>query len=104
MADDDGTTPDTTVKDLPTSSGTWLQTFHLVMVLDLPDPSSSASGNIAKYFDTIYEQIVFAMTAVMYQEQVLHNFVETECDTLGALKDDYIKQGAHTPTECVFDH
>ncbi|GJE96270.1 nitrogen permease regulator of amino acid transport activity 3-domain-containing protein [Phanerochaete sordida] len=92
-AEDDGTTPDTTVKDLPTSSGTWLQTFHLVMVLDLPDPSSSASGNIAKYFDTIYEQIVFAMTAVMYQEQVLHNFVETECDKLGALKDDYIKQG-----------
>ena len=28
----------------PPSGGTWLQTFHFVIVLDLPDPSSSASG------------------------------------------------------------
>ena len=97
-AEDDGTTPDAAAKDLPPSSGTWLQTFHFVIVLDLPDPSSSATGNIAKYFDTVYEQAVFAMTAVMYQEQVLHNLVETECDKLGALKEDYIKQGAHIVT------
>lgn len=95
-------TPDTPAKDLP-SSGTWLQTFHFVIALDLPDPSSSASGNIAKYFDTIYEQIAFAMTAVMYQEQVLHNFVESECDSLGALKEDYLKRGAlfTYPPDCL---
>ena len=86
-------TPDAPAKDLPPSSGKWLQTFHFVIALDLPDPSSSASGNIAKYFDTIYEQVAFSMTAVMFQEQVLHNFVETECDALGALKDDFIKKG-----------
>ena len=74
-----------------------MQTFHLVVVLELPDPSSSASGNIARYFDTIYEQVAFATTAVLYQEQVLHNFVETECEVLGALKDDYIKKGEHDP-------
>ncbi|KAF5326984.1 hypothetical protein D9619_004812 [Psilocybe cf. subviscida] len=65
----------------------WLQTFHLALVLDLPDPSSSASGNLSKYFNIIYEQIAFTLTAVLYQEQVLSNFVEKECDTLLALKE-----------------
>lgn len=88
-------TPERTPREVPPASA-WLQTFHLVLVLDLPDPSSSASGNIAKYFEIIYEQIAFATTAVLYQEQVLHNFVETECDVLGALKDDYIKRGTRS--------
>jgi hypothetical protein len=34
-----------------------LETFHFVVVLDQPDPSSSATGNVAKYFDIIYEQV-----------------------------------------------
>ncbi|KAJ7659963.1 nitrogen permease regulator of amino acid transport activity 3-domain-containing protein [Mycena rosella] len=65
----------------------WLQRFHFVMVLDVPDPSSSASGNITKYFDIIYEQIAFPIAAILFQEQVLSNFVEEECDILGSLKD-----------------
>ncbi|KAJ7178562.1 nitrogen permease regulator of amino acid transport activity 3-domain-containing protein [Mycena crocata] len=69
------------------ASSLWLQRFHFIMVLDVPDPSSSASGNITKYFDIIYEQIAFPVAAVLFQEQVLSNFVEEECDTLGSLKD-----------------
>ncbi|KAH9928699.1 nitrogen permease regulator of amino acid transport activity 3-domain-containing protein [Fomitopsis serialis] len=87
-------TPDSTEQNkqpLPDSS--WLQTFHLVLVLDRPDPSSSTSGTVWKYFDTIYEHIAFTVTAVLYQEQVLHNFVEGECDTLGSLRDEYSKKG-----------
>ncbi|KAH7912040.1 nitrogen permease regulator of amino acid transport activity 3-domain-containing protein [Hygrophoropsis aurantiaca] len=79
-------------QSLPTQS-LWLHTFHFVLVLDLPDPSSSASGNIARYFDTIYEQLAFTVTAVLFQEQVLSNFVEAECDALGSLKDEYIAKG-----------
>jgi len=77
-----------------TAQGSWLQTFHFVMVLDLPDPSSSASGNVSKYFDIVYEQIAFTVTAVLFQEQVLSNFVEAECDILGSLKDSYMSKGA----------
>ena len=69
------------------SKSAWLQTFHLVLIHDLPDPSSYSAGNVAKYFDTVYEQVVFPMTAVLFQEQVLYNYVETECDTLGALRE-----------------
>ena len=77
----------------PASKSTWLQTFHLTLVLDLPDPSSSASGNLAKYFNILYEQIAFTATAVLYQEQVLSNFVENECDILMKLKDNYFSKG-----------
>lgn len=71
----------------------WLHTFHFVIVLDIPDPSSSASGNVSKYFDIIYEQVAFTVTAVLFQEQVLSNFVESECDVLGSLKESCISKG-----------
>ncbi|KAF8207582.1 nitrogen permease regulator of amino acid transport activity 3-domain-containing protein [Mycena galopus ATCC 62051] len=77
----------------PPVANLWLQRFHFVMVLDVPDPSSSASGNITKYFDIIYEQIAFPVAAVLFQEQVLSNFVEEECDILGSLKDDCSAKG-----------
>ncbi|KAI0303606.1 nitrogen permease regulator of amino acid transport activity 3-domain-containing protein [Multifurca ochricompacta] len=72
---------------LPTSS--WLQTFHVAFVHEVPDLSSSASGNIGRYFDVVYQQVAFTLTAVLFQEQVLSNFVEKECDVLSALKDDF---------------
>ncbi|KAJ7591166.1 nitrogen permease regulator of amino acid transport activity 3-domain-containing protein [Mycena floridula] len=75
------------------SKSSWLHTLNFVLVLDLPDPSSSASGNISKYFDVIYQQIAFPVTAVLFQEQVVSNFVELECDTLGALKDSCVTKG-----------
>lgn len=78
-----------------TSKSSRLNIFHFVLVLDIPDPSSSASGNVSKYFDIIYEQIAFTVTAVLFQEQVLSNFVETECDVLGRLKDSCIMKGEH---------
>lgn len=92
--DESYSTPDKSNRDFtPPALSSWLQKFHLVLVLDRPDPSSAASGNLAKYLDIVYEQIAFAMTAVLYQEQVLHNFVETECENLGALRDDFLSRG-----------
>jgi nitrogen permease regulator 3-like protein len=93
----------------PPTSSSWLETFHVAFVHEVPDPSSSASGNICRYFDIIYQQVAFTLTAVLFQEQVLSNFVETECDVLCALKDDFaskcmrlvlvgsVPRGAHSP-------
>lgn len=75
------------------NESSWLHMFHFVLVLDLPDPSSSASENMSKYFDTMYKQIAFTITAVLFQEQVLSNFVELECDVLGSLEAEYIAKG-----------
>ncbi|KAJ3874148.1 nitrogen permease regulator of amino acid transport activity 3-domain-containing protein [Lentinula edodes] len=74
----------------PSAKCTWLHTFNFVLVLDLPDPSSSASGNLSKYFYILYDQIGFIVAAVLFQEQVLSNFVKQECDLLGSLKDECI--------------
>ena len=74
----------------------WLQRFQLALVLDRPDPSSSASGNVSKYLDTIYEQICFTFAAVLFQEQVLDNFVERECDALISLQESLMKKGEWT--------
>jgi hypothetical protein len=79
----------------PHSQSTWLHTFHFVLVLDLPDPSSSASGNLSKYFNILYDQIAFTLAAVLYQEQILSNFVEKECDVLNALKESCISKGKY---------
>jgi len=95
VADDEGSS-DSDSSDpatAPNSPSSWLKTFHFVLVLDLPDPSSSASGNVSKYFDIIYEHIAFTVTAVLYQEQVLSNYVEQESDLLINLKDQYVSRG-----------
>ena len=89
---DPSTSPEISPFD-PPSQSTWLHTFHFVLVLDLPDPSSSASGNLSKYFNILYEQIAFTLAAVLYQEQILSNFVEKECDVLNALKESCISKG-----------
>lgn len=73
----------------PPTTSSWLETFHVAFVHEVPDPSSPASGNIGRYFDIIYQQVAFTLTAVLFQEQVLSNFVEQECDVLCALKDDF---------------
>lgn len=94
---DKSASPDRSSAEKPAGfHSAWLHTFHFVLVLDLPDPSSSASGNISKYFDVIYEQIAFPVTAVLFQEQVLSNFVEMECDTLGSLKESCVSKGSLT--------
>lgn len=69
-------------------------TFHLVFVIDLPDPSSSASGNLFKYFHVIYEQLAFTVTAVLFQEQVLDRFVDTECEMLNKLRETAFSRNA----------
>ena len=78
----------------PPTTSSWLETFHVAFVHEVPDPSSPASGNIGRYFDIIYQQVAFTLTAVLFQEQVLSNFVEEECDVLCALKDDFASKCA----------
>lgn len=77
------------------SKASWLTTFNLVLVLDPPDPSSSASGSFLKYLDVVYKHIAFSFMAVLFQQQVLSNFVEKECDVLGSLKDTYVSKGSY---------
>ncbi|KAL1687260.1 nitrogen permease regulator of amino acid transport activity 3-domain-containing protein [Schizophyllum commune] len=94
---DDADPSDAHPEHLGTKSA-WLQSFHVVLVLDLPDPSSSNSGNVWKYFDIIYERIAFNLTAVLFREQVLSNFVEMECEQLMSIRESCIAKGEHFST------
>lgn len=88
---DTETSPAVSVVD--NTPGSMLKLFHVIFVLDLPDPASSASGNLNKYFDTVYQAVAFPLTAVLYSEQVLHKYVEHEWDVLVKLKEDHISNG-----------
>lgn len=68
-----------------------LQTFHLVLVLDLPDPS--ARGPVARFFDAIYENVAFAIAAVLFHAQATSNFVEEECDAIALAREEAISSG-----------
>jgi hypothetical protein len=70
------------------AGGAGLQTFHLVLVLDLPDPS--ARGPVARFFDAIYENVAFAIAAVLFHAQATSAFVEQECDVIALAREEAI--------------
>jgi hypothetical protein len=67
-----------------------LKSFHLVLVLDRPDPSSTASTDLDRYIDAYYTQFVFKLTAAMLYEQGRSNFIAQESHSLLALRDKYL--------------
>jgi hypothetical protein len=66
---------------------TQLESFHLVLVLDRPDPSSVASTDLDRYIDAFYHQFAFKLTAAMLYEQGHSNFIAQEAQMLLALRD-----------------
>jgi hypothetical protein len=90
-----------------------LKSFHLVLVLDRPDPSSIASTDLDRYIDAYYTQFAFKLTAAMLYEQGRSNFIAQESHSLLALRDKYlvsfplcgsplIASKADPPTCCPF--
>lgn len=67
-----------------------LRSFHLVLVLDRPDPSSVASTDLDKYIDAYYRQICFKLTAAMLFEQDRTAFVAHQSDMLVELREQYL--------------
>lgn len=64
-----------------------LKSFHLVLVLDRPDPSSLASADLDRYIDGYYTQFAFKLTAAMLYEQARSNFIAREAHMLINLRD-----------------
>jgi len=73
----------------PTLPSLWLQTFHVAFVHKVPNLLSQSLGNIGRYFDVIYQQVTCTLMVVLFQEQVLSNFVKKECNVLSTLKDEF---------------
>lgn len=75
-----------------------LHLFHLVFVLDRPDPSSASTGNLARYYDAIYRQVAFKLTAALYVEQGATGLVDNECEFLEDLKAKFLMRGQCHPS------
>jgi hypothetical protein len=70
-----------------------LTSFHLVLVLERPDPSSSASFVLDKYLDGFYKQVAFKITAAMHYEQGRAQYVSNQVDSLLRLRESCSAQG-----------
>lgn len=88
--------------EIPTNI-TQLESFHLCVAMDMPDPSSAVSSNVSKYLGIVYEQISFAVTAVLYQEQIIQNFVDSESERLNGIREESFRHGQEisTPISCL---
>ncbi|KAG8960226.1 hypothetical protein FRC03_006882 [Tulasnella sp. 419] len=73
-----------------------IRSFHLVLVLDRPDPSFVASSNIFKFVDVYYKQIAFKLTAAMHHEQGRVDFITHETNTLLTSREACITSSAYT--------
>lgn len=71
-----------------------LTQFHLVLVLDRPDPSSAMSGmDLSSWLQLYYDNIVFKMTAALFAEQSKSDYVGRETEKLLALRERCMDDG-----------
>lgn len=89
-------TPFTSSKRLPSSGATAvnpttsLSLFHLVFVIDQPDTTqktASPSTSPSYKLDALYREVVFKMTAALFDAQIREGWVESEAKKLIALRD-----------------
>jgi len=59
-----------------------LKAFHLILVLDRPDPSVGGDVNIGQFVDVYYKQIAQRLTAALHYEQARDGYVEKQADLL----------------------
>ena len=59
-----------------------LKAFHLILVLDRPDPSVGGDVNIGQFVDVYYKQIAQRLTAALHYEQARDGYVEKQAELL----------------------
>lgn len=73
-----------------------LNMFHLVIVLDKPDPKGSGTeqeGNVNNLSDEIYREIAFKWTAAAFALQVRENWIAKHSWEVAKLKDQCFNEG-----------
>ncbi|KAN0065657.1 Nitrogen permease regulator 3 [Thecaphora frezii] len=71
-----------------------LTQFHLVLVLDRPDPSAALGGmDLSSWLQLFYDHIVFKTTASLFAEQVRADYVAKEAEKLLALRERCMDDG-----------
>jgi hypothetical protein len=78
--DDSGDAPEQQLEDVSKDSA--LKAFHLILVLDRPEPSVGGDVNIGQFVDVYYKQIAQRLTAALHYEQARNGYVEKQADLL----------------------
>uniref|UniRef100_V5ETE4 Nitrogen permease regulator 3 n=1 Tax=Kalmanozyma brasiliensis (strain GHG001) TaxID=1365824 RepID=V5ETE4_KALBG len=71
-----------------------LTQFHLVLVLDRPDPSTAMHGmDISSWLQLFYDNIIFKMTSALFAEQRESDYIGRETEKLLALRERCMDDG-----------
>jgi len=76
-----------------------LNMFHLVIILDKPDPkigSTIESVSPMNLFDEVYKEIAFKWTAAAFELQVRDNYIAREAHEMAKIKDKCMAEGKST--------
>ncbi|KAG9001771.1 hypothetical protein FRB94_000647 [Tulasnella sp. JGI-2019a] len=71
-----------------------ISSFHLVLALDRPDPSSIASSGLYRFVDMYYRQVAFKLTAAMHYEQGRVDFVGQQAALISSLRESCLTKGS----------
>lgn len=83
-----------TGKASDSSSQAPMTMFHLVLVLDRPDPSPHLPlMDLTSWLQIFYDNIAFKMTAALFAEEVRCEYVSRESEKLGVLRDRCMDDG-----------
>lgn len=83
-----------------------LNMFHLVIILDKPDPKTGStieSVSPMNQFDEVYKEIAFKWTAAAFELQVRDNYIAREAHEMAKIKDKCMNEGKYLG-EVPIDH
>jgi hypothetical protein len=70
-----------------------LNMFHLVLIVDKPDPRPEGGCHLADVFNHLYREIAFKWSAAAFALQVRDNWVEREVKELARMREKAIADG-----------
>lgn len=74
--------------DVDVDGTPYINHFHVVIVVDQPDTSARGHGSLPNYkLSALYKEVVFKLTAALYDAQVSENWVAAQSRQLRLLKE-----------------
>lgn len=70
-----------------------LTMFHLVLIIDKPDPQADSDTHLAEVYSHLYREIAFKWTAAAFALQVRENWVAREAKELARIREKAIMDG-----------
>ncbi|EJT99459.1 hypothetical protein DACRYDRAFT_110180 [Dacryopinax primogenitus] len=83
----DNIAPPSSPRNEPTEKRERISFFHLVLVLDRPDPASYHSADLSSFLAPYHAQVAFKLTAGLVHEEVRAEYVSKHCARLAEMQE-----------------